>query len=411
MTRRSKWLKLPMFLAVVVSLVSPVSPTARATDVVRAAQPAAVPSLLSPALLAPSATVWSDEARGAIRGITIGPIENSLHPNRGYGSAACARAMHEAKRMGATWVSITPFGRVWDLAPGGISLTFERPFVRNREDVTRAVDQAHAAGLRVLLVPHLWVETGGWRGEIEPGDDAAWQRWAEAYKRFLLEWAKVAARARADMLAVGVELRSWVTTEHAPSFVEIVRDVRSVYPGLLTYAGNWDDIEQTVTLGEIDVIGVNAFYPLAEQNGARLPALLEGGRKVAARVHALAELWHKPVIFTEFGYTTRSDPAVRPWEWPEHLAHISADEAAQADAYRALLGPLLDEPAFAGFFMWRLFADPDDQSQEPDWGFSPRGKLAELVLRNAFAAHWAGDGPDSTGAALLRPDVDRIGVY
>jgi hypothetical protein len=290
-------------------------------------------------------------------------------------------------------------------------MTFERPFEKNRTDVARAIAQAHAEGLRVLLVPHLWVETGGWRGEIEPGDDAAWQRWADAYRKFVLEWAKVAAHARADMLAVGVELRSWVTTEHAPSFVEIVRAVRSVYPGLLTYAGNWDDIEQTVALGEIDVIGVNAFYPLAEQNGARLPALLEGGRRVAARVHELAELWHKPVMFTEFGYTTRSDPAVRPWEWPEHLSGITADEAAQADAYRALLGPLLDEPAFAGVFVWRLFADPDDQSQEPDWGFSPRGKLSELVLRNAFAAHWAGDGPDATGAALWRPSFERIGVY
>lgn len=364
-----------------------------------------------PSQLEPSPIAWQKSERGAIRGITIGPIENSLHPDRGYGSAACARAMERAQRMGATWVSITPFGRIWNLSPTGISMTFERPFSKNVEDVRRAVVQAHAAGLRVLLVPHLWVETGGWRGEIEPGDDAAWRRWSDAYRRFLLRWAKLAADAHVDMLAVGVELRSWVTTEHAPSFVEIVRDVRGVYPGPLTYAGNWDDIEQTVVLGDVDVIGVNAFYPLAEQNGAKLPVLLAGGRKVAARVHDLAALWHKPVIFTEFGYTTRTDTAVRPWEWPEHLSGIVADEQAQADAYRALLAPLLDEPAFAGAFVWRLFADPDDQSQEPDWGFSPRGKLAEIVLRNAFAAHWAADGPDFTGAALLRRRIDRIGVF
>ena len=41
---------------------------------------------------------------------------------------------------------------------------------------------------------------------------------------------------------------------------------------------------------------------------------------------------------------------------------------------------------------WRRFyADPDDASQEAPWGFSPRGKQAELVVRDAFAARWAGD--------------------
>ena len=31
---------------------------------------------------------WSESGAGAIRGITIGPIENTLHPNKGYGSEA-----------------------------------------------------------------------------------------------------------------------------------------------------------------------------------------------------------------------------------------------------------------------------------------------------------------------------------
>jgi hypothetical protein len=42
-----------------------------------------------------------------------------------------------------------------------------------------------------------------------------------------------------------------------------------------------------------------------------------------------------------------------------------------------------------GFFVWRTYADPDDVSQEAEWGFSPRGKLAELVVRDAFAARFA----------------------
>jgi hypothetical protein len=193
------------------------------------------------------------------------------------------------------------------------------------------------------------------------------------------------------MFSVGAELRSWVTTTRAPSFAAVVDDVRRTYHGLLTYSANWDDVDQTAIVGKLDVIGINAFYPLADKPGATAAELHEGALRVRARVHALAEKWQKPVLFTETGYTTRPDPAVRPWEWPDSMTHVQVDEQAQADAYQALLEPLLDEPDFAGFFVWRMYADPDDTSQEPPWGFSPRGKIAEDVVRDAFASHWASD--------------------
>jgi hypothetical protein len=229
-----------------------------------------------------------------------------------------------------------------------------------------------------------------------------WKRWADSYREFLLTWARVARDTHAEMLAVGVELRSWLTTSHAPLFAEILSEVRQIYPGLLTYAGNWDDIDHTVILGDLDLIGINAFYPLAHRRNAKLRELVVGARRVRRKVRALAQAWRKPVLFTEFGYTTRRDPARRPWEWPEHLNSVIVDEDAQALAYEALVSALIDEPAFAGLFVWRLYADPDDVSQEAEWGFSPRGKRAELVVRDAFAAHWAADGSRSVGSALHR---------
>ena len=362
-------------------------------------------------LLPPGANAWSEGERGAIRGITIGPIESALHPDRGYGSAAFERTLLEAKRLGSTWVSLTPFARVYELKSTGISLSFEAPFADNRRALVRAIRQAHALGLRVLIVPHLWVESGEWRGELNPGSDDAWAEWARNYRAFLLTWADVARESQADMLSVGVELRSWLTTAHAGSFQPILRDVRAHYAGLLTYAGNWDDIEDTVILGDLDLIGLNAFFPLADKDGASAEQLAEGGRKVKDHLAKLAEAWHKPIFFNEFGYTTRPNPAIRPWEWPDKMSHVVADQAAQAQAYRALLSAFVDEPWFAGFFVWRLYADPDDMSQEAEWGFSPRGKQAEIVLRDAFAAHWAGDGPRALGSALWRDASNGVGKF
>ncbi|HEV8550434.1 MAG TPA: hypothetical protein VGQ57_15425, partial [Polyangiaceae bacterium] len=77
--------------------------------------------------LGPGSGAWADTAIGAIRGVTVGPIESGLHPGKGYGSAAYRRTLTEVSAMGGNWVSLTPFGRVADLSPSGISLTFEQP--------------------------------------------------------------------------------------------------------------------------------------------------------------------------------------------------------------------------------------------------------------------------------------------
>lgn len=374
---------------------------------VQSASVRAQPTTATAAIPVQTALVTPLFDRG-IRGITIGPIESSLQVNRGYGSAPFQNTLQLIQRMGGNWISLTPFGRIWDLEPTGVDQSFEAPATQTAAAVTRAVAQAHARGLKAIIVPHLWAETGGWRGEINPKSDADWRRWAQGYRRFVLSWAAVAAASQADMLAMGVELRSWVTTTHAASFSELIRDVRRIYAGPLTYAANWDDVHDTVIWGELDVIALNAFFPLAEKKGASFAALLAESERLSVGIRELSQRWGKPVVFNEIGYTTRPDPALRPWEWPDSMKNVTVDQRAQADAYRALLAPFLDEPWFMGFFVWRWYADPYDMSQEGEWGFSPFGKQAELVLRDAFATPWASDTPPTF---RFPPKADRVALY
>jgi hypothetical protein len=347
---------------------------------------------LKPDALAPVADAWTMTGWGGIRGVTIGPIENLRHAGHGYGSEASLRALDEAREMGATWVSVTPFGRVSGLHPLGIDMSFEAPYEENRAAIVRFVRAAHERGLRVMLVPHLWVESGEWRALIDPGSDEAWAAWAGDYERFVVAWAEASRDAGVDMMSVGVELRSWVTTARVASFEPIIEHVRSVYPGLLTYSANWDDAADTLLWDDVDLVGINAFYPLTDKEGATLPVLLQGGRRVAMDVEGLAEATRKPVVLTEIGYTTRRDPALHPWEWPDGMKDVVIDQDAQAAALTAIAAPFLDSRDCAGFFVWRFYADPDDVSQEAEWGFSPRGKRAELVMRDAFTARWVADG-------------------
>lgn len=204
------------------------------------------------------------------------------------------------------------------------------------------------------------------------------KRLAQSYRTFVLAWAELCEKHGVDMLSVGVELRSWATSARATDELRaVIEDVRARYKGILTYSANWDDVDDTVILREVDAIGINAFYLLADHPGASPKELLEGGLRVGSKVRALADAWQKPVLFTEVGYTTRPDPAVRPWEWPDDMKNVVVDEVAQTTPTWAILGGVVGEPWFAGFFVWRMFSDPSDSSQEAAWGFPFHGKLAE----------------------------------
>ena len=76
--------------------------------------------------------------------MTIGPIESSQQPGRGYGTPYTEALLDELVRMGVTWVSITPFGRIWSLESTDITMDFEAPYEDNRAAIARFVEQAHA---------------------------------------------------------------------------------------------------------------------------------------------------------------------------------------------------------------------------------------------------------------------------
>src|SRR4029079_13540327 len=95
------------------------------------------------------------------------------------------------------------------------------------------------------------------------------------------------------------------------SFVALAREVRALYPGLLTYASNWDDVDDSVLTGELDLIGVNALFSLTHQEGASVAELMQGGARVAERLEAIATHWGKPILLTEVRHTARQETAAQ----------------------------------------------------------------------------------------------------
>ena len=340
--------------------------------------------------LPPGADGWTKAGEPAMRGITVGPIESVQQPGRGYGTPYSAELLDHVQRMGANWISITPFGRIWSLQDTHIAMDFEAPYEDNRVAVRTMIAQAKSRGLKVLLIPHLWVETSGWRGEINPGSPSRWAEFHESYRNFVTAWARDAEAAGADAFSIGVECKSW-SGRFGHYWTELIGHIRNEFSGYLTYSANWDEAEDVIFWDQLDLIGINAFYPLADHDSATDAQYAEGARAVVPAVEYLADVLQMPVVFVEVGYTTRQDAAVRPWLWPDDMTNVVIDEREQARALDATFHAFLPNDWFTGFFVWRYYANLNDISQEAEWGFSPHAKLAESLLVSVFANRFAAD--------------------
>lgn len=335
---------------------------------------------------------WPATQPRAIRGITVGPIESSQQPGRGYGTPYTESLLDELAARGANWISVTPFGRIWSLQSTEILLDFEAPYADNRRAIQRLVQQAHARGIRVMLIPHLWVESGGWRGEMDPGSDEGWAAYQESYRRFVMAWATDAGRWGVDAMSIGVECKSW-SGRFAPYWHALIADIRNVYPGLLTYSANWDEVDNVIFWDRLDLIGINAFYPLADHDNASYADYVAHAEAAIAGLGDLARALDMPAVLIEVGYTTRQNAAVQPWLWPDDMQNVVIDEWEQARALTALIETAAKQDWIAGLFIWRYYANLDDVSQEAAWGFSPHAKLAEHAIETMYEQPWAADPP------------------
>ncbi len=323
-----------------------------------------------------------------MRGITLGMIEDNRWDIRGYGTPGSDWALREIAALGADWTSITPYSTMIASDDVEIIPWFEHPESDLDLEVRVTIRQAHALGLEVLLIPPVYPWDWSWRGQLNPGGGPAgtpegWDRWFESYGRYILSWADVAAEEGVEMMSIGVEFRSasWLYRDR---FALLADEVRGRYDGLLVYSANWDEVEDVGFWSHVDVIGLNAFYPMSDRRRPDPEDMLRTSARFADALEYLSCVHGKPVIFTEVGYKSYRDTYREPWVWPEDMGDVPADDAMQAMLFDITFATYWDEEWFGGLFVWKFLADPADDSQEPPFGFSPRLKPAQDVIEGWF---------------------------
>ncbi len=250
-----------------------------------------------------------------------------------------------------------------------------------------AIRAARALGLRVMVNFHVDIagSPGTWRAAIRPADRIGW---FGSYGDAVTRYATLAQSAGATDLCLGVELdgvaNDSLSADNTAGWIAIVRRVRTVFHGRLTYDANWDHQAGTVRFWNyLDYIGLSGYFPLPG-NGSPASLAADWSRWDTAIVHPLATLWNKRIVFTEVGYRSVSGAHIAPYSW-QSVGLPS--QAEQANDWTALFAYWSRRTYFAGVQVWQWYADSnaDPRSVPPAaTDYAVQGKSAQDVLRSWF---------------------------
>ena len=245
--------------------------------------------------------------------------------------------------------------------------------------------------------PDLLQSRESWRGYIKPKDEADWPTLAENYKTYILEMAEFADSLDAEVFAVGTELKE-LALAYPDYWRDVIKEIRKVYDGQLTYAANWDSYDKIEFWDELDFIGIDAYFPLSEEKSPTVESLVAAWQPYKEKIQALSQKFGKPVAFTEWGYESEFFAGNEPWEAagrefangrPTNTDHISYQ--TQADLYEAAFQAFWNEPWFVGVFIWRWDPHSDEQvtfqgrRRIPTYNYTPKNKTAEQTLSKWFS--------------------------
>lgn len=254
------------------------------------------------------------------------------------------------------------------------------------------INMAHAHGLKVFFKPHVWLSNpsnGKWRSDIFPANEADWQQWQKNYREFILFYAKMAQDYQVELFCVGMEL-SRLSVEKPVFWQTLIKDVRSVYDGKITYAANWyEEFEKVTFWDELDYIGIQAYFPLVGKSYPSVEEVSEGWNQYLPIFESIHKKYQRKILFTEMGYKSTPDSAVRPWEWIEHTdtKDIPVSLETQANCYEAFFKTLWSKEWFTGVHIWQWRSEYLTTGGKNNLDFTPQRKPAEKVIQHGFSNH------------------------
>lgn len=327
------------------------------------------------------------------------PARTAPLPFRGVswvaGDSIKEEQLEALKQHHINWIAQTPFG--WQRHYRSPEVTLNRAnrvyWGERDKGLVLTTQLAKKHGIKTLLKPHIWLmdrTDGKWLGDISMESEERWQEWFGHYRTFILHYARLAEEHQMEAFCIGTELYTPAVT-HEKEWRELIREIRQLYGGQLTYAANWyKEYEEIRFWDALDFIGIQAYFPLTQKENPSLEELKKGWNRHLGQIEKVQRKFRKPVVFTEAGYKSTPDAAIEPWKWPDRQAGemVQSDET-QALAYEALFQTFWSKPYFSGLFLWKWYPRIREGRRDR-FDFTPQHKPAEKVM-----ARWYGSAVGS----------------
>jgi hypothetical protein len=204
-----------------------------------------------------------------------------------------------------------------------------------------------------------------------------WRVWFKNYKDLILHFAKIAQKYKVEMFCIGTELSG--TQKMDKEWREVIKEVRKVYSGKLTYAANFFDYVKVSFWDELDYAGIDAYFPLMSKK-ANVKSLLKKWKVYLKKIEEWQKEINKPVIFTEIGYRPIEGARFSPWDW-KTKGKLNLLE--QKILYESAFKTFFKKKWFYGFYWW-MWMPSDKAGGKKDKDYTPYKKPAEEVLKKWY---------------------------
>ena len=287
--------------------------------------------------------------------------------------------MLEVKQVNANWIAVVPIAYT---RLGKTTVRYniadyqwwgEKP-----EGVKKTIELAKAANLSVMLKPQVYIP-GSWPGGLDFETDKDWEAWEASYTKYIIPFVEMAESMQVELFCIGTEFKISVRKREA-FWRKLITQIRSKYSGQLTYAANWDSYETIAIWDALDYAGIDAYFPLAENQTPSVEQLKEAWKPTRNKIRRFHKKIKKPMLFTEYGYLSVDGCAGKTWELEKNIHRLSINEQAQANALDALYEVFWEEDYWKGGFIWKWFPNMEGGEGYNAKDYTPQGKLAARVM-------------------------------
>ncbi|AZQ45126.1 glycoside hydrolase [Nonlabens ponticola] len=280
----------------------------------------------------------------------------------------------------ADYAAVIPYGFMRDLSsPEVIYNTDRQWWGETKEGVEKTIELFHTDGLKVMLKPQIWIWRGEYTGNIQLENAQQWKQLEDSYSQYILDYAQVAQDQNVEMLCIATELDSFVD-QRRDYWMELIKKIKAIYQGKITYAGNWDSYKNVHFWDQMDYIGVDAYFPLSDQKTPDSTTIANNWKKWKLELSTLSRKHDKQILFAEYGYISADYAGKEPWKNADETREVNND--AQQILLQGMYDNVWNEDWFAGGFLWKHHAEESRRGFAKR--FTPQGKPAAQTVAEAY---------------------------